>query len=400
VLDTIHGARTLAEAIESAGLRATALDVYHSSPEMEGYDLVVSPVHLWPGNPALLQARNLGKPVITHHQAVGDLLAGQSDLKVVEVTGTRGKTTTALILSLVLSFRHKVVSHTTRGIELWAGGKSRPLRSGLSITPANVLLAYRIALEERADILICEVSLGGTGLADVGIITSLEGDYLIAKNTLWASTAKLQMLALSRPGFRLVSSTDAKLSSEMTFGPGGQVDCLGDRLSFQGKSVPLELEEGFHPAGYLSAISAGAAASLILGLDLEEISSALEGFRGLEGRMKHTKLGSVDVYDNSNSGLRSSGVESALDYASGEGRLAAVVGEEAETVCEGMDIPRLLELLSARREKIDHLILVGRRLEPYALSLNAQWAMDLTSGFEMAKALSPDRILLCVKCFR
>jgi len=90
VLDTIHGAGIIAQRMVDSGMDARAFEVYHDSPNLEGFDLVVSPVHLGPGNPALAEARRLGKRIITHHQAVGELV--HPSLPVFEVTGTHSKT--------------------------------------------------------------------------------------------------------------------------------------------------------------------------------------------------------------------------------------------------------------------------------------------------------------------
>ncbi len=91
----------------------------------------------------------------------------------------------------------------------------------------------------------------------------------------------------------------------------------------------------------------------------------------------------------------------ALDRARG-GRLAVVVGEESETVCEGMDIPALVNLLRQRREEINLLVLVGERLRPWAGELEAATAQDLAAGLDLALAgaAGPQRLLSCVKCFR
>ena len=97
---------------------AQAFEVYHCSPNLECFDLVVSPVHLGPGNPALAEARRLGKRIITHHQAVGELV--HSSLPVFEVTGTHSKTSTALLLS-----------------------KISPERKGSSLTPLAALSCGR-----------------------------------------------------------------------------------------------------------------------------------------------------------------------------------------------------------------------------------------------------------------
>ena len=103
------------------GIQAEPLEVYHHSASLEDFELVVAPVHLSPANPHLLQARSLGKRVITHHQAVGELLALiPEDLLRIEVTGTHSKTTTALLLAMILSGQKRVLSHTTRGLEIWS----------------------------------------------------------------------------------------------------------------------------------------------------------------------------------------------------------------------------------------------------------------------------------------
>lgn len=118
--------------------------------------------------------------------------------------------------------------------------------------------------------------------------------------------------------------------------------------------------------------------------------------------MKVVREGGILFVDNSNSGLRVGGVEAALDSADGGGRLALVVGEEAATVCEGMDVPALINLLVRRRREVDLLILVGERLAPYASGLSAETAPDLEAGLAGAKAALErgDRLVSCVKCFR
>ena len=404
VLDTIHGAGLIAERMRARGIEAAALEVYHNTRDVSAFDLIVAPVHLSPENPALKEANRLGKEVVTHHRAVGDLLAGERNFRAFEVTGTRGKTTTALILARILSARGTVASHTTRGIEVWRDGKSEVVTSGLSITPANVIRAFDAAKESGAADLVCEVSLGGTGLADFGVLTSFAGDYKVAGGTLWASTAKLQMVSLSKRGSKLIAGEDAGISADVIFGPGsrGSVWCDGREILAGGERADLSLGKGFDPDSYIAAISGAAATALAAGLSLEEVASALEGFEGLGGRMKETWQDGISVLDNSNSGLRAQGVEAALDRIGGGGKLALVAGEEAETVCEGMDLPALLDLLDRRRREIDLLILVGERLAPYAPGLLALSAQDLDSGLALAKAElnKGDRIISCVKCFR
>lgn len=403
VLDSIHGASTIAERMVKSGIDADAFEVYHHTQSVADFDLVVAPVHLSPENPALVEARRLGKRIITHHRAVGELLLPdlRQDLRVFEITGTHSKTSTALMLAKILSSKWKVISHTTRGIELWSNGSGRTLQTGMSITPGNVICAVEVAKVQEADALVCEISLGGTGLADCGMLTSLSGDYRIAGGTRWASTAKLQMVSLAKPGSKLAANTDARISSDISFGPGGSVRALRDKIIFGCDEVPLALGNDIDFDSYETALSAASAVAYSSGLAEVQIADALQGFDGFSGRMKVTRCDGITVYDSSNSGLKVSDVAHVLDRAKG-GRLGLVVGEEARTVCEGMDMPGLVELLFGRRDEIDILVLVGDRLSPWVGRLEAMAAQDLKTGESLARLSGSglDRLLLCVKCFR
>ncbi|MDD1759317.1 MAG: coenzyme F430 synthase, partial [Methanothrix sp.] len=369
VLDTIHGAAVIARKMVERGWQAEAFEVYHHTPDLSSFDLIVSPVHLSPHNPALEEARREGKTVITHHQAVGDLLRQDASAwEIFEVTGTHSKTSTALLLAFVLSRHRKVVSHTTRGLEIWQDGRSTILQKGLSIAPANVIRAVQAAEDGGATSLICEVSLGGTGLADYGILTSLFGDYMIASGSKWASTAKLQMLSLAKRGMRFIANSETRISSDYPFGSGSGIYACSDRLVLGKEKAKMDLGVDLDFPGYQTAISAAAAAAHAAGLGCTDISEALFGFDGFPGRMKIRRLGHQTIFDGSNSGLKVRDVERALDRARGPD-LVAVVGEESKTVCEGMDIPVLSDLLRRRKGEIARLILVGERLQPLAEEL-------------------------------
>jgi UDP-N-acetylmuramyl pentapeptide synthase len=401
VLDTIHGAAVIARRMVESGLQAEAFEVYHHTPNLAGFDLIVAPVHLAPNNPTLVQARKWKKKIITHHQAVGELLRGRDGpaMEVFEVTGTHSKTSTVLLLALMLSWHKKVLSHTTSGLEIWQDGKAHLLEKGLSITPGNVIHANEVAKAQGVEALICEISLGGTGLADYGIVTSLSGDYLIANATKWASTAKLQMLSLAKSGAKLLANIDARLSPDVSFARGGMVYARPDSLIFAKEEVHLDLGADLDFMGYETAIAGAAAAADLAGMARSMVAQALCGFDGFSGRMKIKRLPNQTFFDSSNSGLKVRDVARALDRATGQD-LVVVVGEDSETVCEGMNIPALSELLRQRKSEIAKLIIVGERLVPLAEELGAATAKNLQQGLEKAQKGSPKRLLSCVKCFR
>ena len=401
VLDTIHGGAIIARRMVESGLQAEAFEVYHHTPDLAGFDLVVAPVHLAPDNPALALAVKAKKRIITHHQAVGELLRGRVDpaMQVFEVTGTHSKTSTALLLAMMLSWQKKALSHTTRGLEIWQDGKSRLLEKGLSITPGNVIRAREEAQARGVEALICEISLGGTGLADYGIVTSLSGDYSIANATKWASTAKLQMLALAKSGAKILANSDAWLSPDVSFARGGRVYARPDSLIFAKEEVHLDLGQDLDFMGYETAIAGAAAAAKLAGVPRSMVAQALTGFDGFSGRMKIKRRPNQIFFDSSNSGLKVRDVARALDRASGSD-LFVVVGEDKETVCEGMNILALSDLLRQRKSEMAKLIIVGERLVPLAEELGAATAKNLQQGLEMAQKDLPKRLLSCVKCFR
>ncbi|MHC1686964.1 MAG: coenzyme F430 synthase [Methanothrix sp.] len=308
VLDTIHGAGTIAQRMVESGINAVALEVYHHEPGISDFDLIAAPVHLPPSNPVLAEARRLHKKIITHHQAVGELVASSvpPDLQIFEVTGTHSKTSTALLLARILSGQKLVLTHTTRGLELWRNGRESTIKNGLSITPGNVIVALDEARNKGAGVLISEISLGGTGLADWGILTSFSGDYRIAKDTKWASTAKLQMVSLAKKGAHLAANTDVPISSDISFGEGGRVQTRPDRLLFADGELPLSLSEDLDYAGYRTAIAAAPPGLRHAGRAVQgrEIARALQDFDGFSGRMKVHTQGRHDLFDNSNSGLK------------------------------------------------------------------------------------------------
>jgi len=235
VLDLTHGGIPIAKGLAAAGNEVSGIDVYGTvKPEMlleleekygihcsktplpaSGFDLIVAPVHLDPAYPMLVEARTQKKNILSHHEIVGEILKGDSRLsgiKTVEVTGVKAKTSTASLLADMLSRQFGVVLHTSRGLEYWKAGSSSLIYRGLSITPGSILVAIEKAFEAglRPDFFIFEISIGGTGTADLGILTTLSPDYGIANNTSLASEAKLQLIRNAKPESTLLINAGAK----------------------------------------------------------------------------------------------------------------------------------------------------------------------------------------------
>ncbi len=363
------------------------------------------------------RAADVPVPVIAHHAAVYEILKQRLErYHVVEVTGTTAKTSTVRLLAGMLAecTGKKIISHTSAGVEYWDGGGGSSARTiaKWSIAPASIIRAVESVKAEpgmEPDIFIFEVSLGGTGLADTGIITTLTGDYLIANKTGLASSAKMQMIKRAKPGSTLILNSDVGVTSNpaantLIFGDGGVdedvrfveidhehavVTAMNRRIEFTVKAYDI--------FSYRTAILAAVSAAISMNTDPNCIKSFLDGFSGVSGRMKTLEIDGRTVVDNSNSGMNISSAESAIDHArriAGDGRIVMIIGIEEYNVCEGLDTEAAVGLIERNRDFIDRFITVGIESDCEADNLDSgmAMAMDLTG--------EGDTIISCVKCFR
>ncbi len=447
VLDLTHGGDLIAQSRAETDA-VTAVDVYGTvsdearrdlessgipvltePPDAGDFDLIVAPVHLDSAYKTLHDARAADVPVsvITHHAVVYEILKQRLErYHVVEVTGTTAKTSTVRMLAGMLAecTGMKIVSHTSAGVEYWDGGGGDGAGSGgssartiakWSIAPASIIRAVesvKAELDPEPDIFIFEISLGGTGLADTGIITTLTGDYLIANKTGLASSAKMQMVERAKPGSTLILNSDVGGISI----PAVNILAFGD-VGSGGAGTDVRFEELDHEHAvvtamnrrieftvkdydifsYRTAILAAVSAAISMNTDPDCIESFLDGFSGVSGRMKILEIDGRTVVDNSNSGMNISSAESAIDHVrriAGDGRVVMIIGIEEYNVCEGLDTDEVVGLIGRNRDFIDRFITVGIESDCEA--------DDLDSGMAMAVDLTEagDTIISCVKCFR
>lgn len=446
VLDLTHGGPAIAGKLKNIAASVTGIDVYgtltgeelevlerdgirtsQAPLEASEFDILIAPVHLDPEYPMLVDAAKRNLPIISHHAAVGEILKDAlGGTTVIEITGTKAKTSTAILLAEILSKKKKVISHTSRGLEDWEA--RRIIKNGLSITPASILSAVDVAEEEgiKPDIFIFEISLGGTGIADIGVITSIADDYKIANNTRLASEAKRSMILDARQGsiiavnhaalmsfgacrrdIRMISFSDsvnaaASVYYEEMNRNGGIIAYFID--SSKGKMI-LQGTQDYDITAYKTAFVCAAAVALAMDIEPDEIERSMREFKGAQGRMRKTILAGRTLIDNSNSGMDMKSAQKALEYAQVEkGRMVMVLGEEAKEVCEGLDPAGVERFIDERLDDLHALVLVGERME-HLVSKNINkiyHAGDLSKGIEIAQQLTreKDTILSCVKCFR
>lgn len=354
LLDTIHGGKEIGAAYREAGHSVDAVDVYRGTTPNElreaqhrHYDLVVAPVHLDPDHP-LLTGRTV--PVITHHEAVRQILGEHLPHPMIEITGAQGKTTTACALAHILS--GKGVLHTSAGTYKYPAGD---LLGKKSITPASVISATRYAMQIPGW-LISEISLGVTGAGDLAIITSPD-DYLFAGGKKHAITVKVTS---ARHAKRVLVADGVPCESEQVIHVGDVARCDGRNctVEWEGKKCvltnPLFLLPPYHTPLMLAA-----AAAMIL-----QVSPApLETFTALPGRMSLSHEKNLTIIDNANSGTNVATTVCAARYARHCARtseLTLVIGqaEGDGAVCEGFSSDQIADAIAKVRPA--RLVWVGR----------------------------------------
>jgi coenzyme F430 synthetase len=448
VLDLTHGGIVIARKLKKIVSSVSAVDVYKtqgtgelSALENEGintsqnalkatdFDALVAPMHLDLKYPMLVEAADNRIPVLSHHEAVGQLLEDYDldDKTVIEITGTKAKTSTSALLAEILSKEKKVVSHTSRGVEDW--GTGTVIKKGLSITPASVLVALDAVREAgiKPEVFIFEISLGGTGCADIGVITTITNDYPIANNTRMASEAKRQMILNAKSGSTLVINNDSlrffgacrRDVNIVSFSDSINASCnvYYENISSKGGVIAYYLgkKQGriyireapdYDISSYKTAFVGAAAVALAMDVDADTIERAFREFKGAEGRMRKILLEGRVLIDNSNSGVDIRSAEKALSYAKAEGgRIVMVLGEEAKEVCEGLDPAGVKRFTDKHMNELVALVLVGERMKPFTknnINKNIYYADSLSKGIELAKQLTHEKdiVLSCVKCFR
>ena len=367
VLDVTHGGDVISLAYARRGDSVTAVDIYGtSSPEMHAsleagnvefmesapdadFDLGIAPIHC----PDRYYGKARCAERISHHLSVGQL--ANFPFPVVEVTGTGGKTSTCQLLARILADRgHRVLLLTSGGLHMveWSG--IRVLQENVSIAPSTIL---KLAGEgHQADVGVFEVSLGGTGLATVGVITTIGNDYAIAGGTRRAFDGKSQMIRyqgcghLSSRRERECGALRGTLCPTDDLWRRGDVNVSLSELRL-GKGTRLRIAQGNDVAEavlassylaptYMTAFGAAAAAALGLGVPLDAIADTLSRFRGAPGRGEvHMTENGVLIRER-NPGVSANSIEWGLQALDEYGcsDVGVVVDPVNAKVCEKLDL--------------------------------------------------------------
>lgn len=410
ILDSIHGGLRLQEALTSSGHTVDLVDVYRGDTSHGGsidpsvaegrkYDLLIHPVHLNPAYPLL---RSSDCPSITHHEAVrwilGERISDRPDFKtrIIEVSGARGKTTTATALAFLLGGMG--ILHTSRGTFRYPGER---FITRMSITPASLIHAFSEIKEDEW--LIGEVSLGFTGISDLAILTSDE-DYRVAAGHLSAWEIKK---ASTHACSRLLVPPGVSVGHEAETDAGDLVRITGTVCRYSYGNIKGEFHNPlFILDGYRIPLQLACAAALLTGTRPDK----LQEFLAIPGRLQIIRDTRGVIIDNANSGACLGTTREAISII---GQLrhgepySLVIGQEEHAVCENFNTADIITsirdgrpsevILVAGDDRIDARDIISRCSED---AVSVTQVKTRTEGIDIARKRGALAIVVSVKTWR
>ncbi len=210
------------------------------------------------------------------------------------------KTSSCHILAHILRSKGKKVLLLTSSGLVSMGKEVEVLEEKVSIAPASILRLSR--MKGDWDYGVFECSLGGTGLADIGMVTNAREEYAIAAGTRSSTDGKVQMVRSAKQNLVIASEDEGILEGDVPSG-GGPDDLRPGRgrpgdgperpgaweggaggAADQGPQHSLDALREVSCSGYSTGLNAAAALAFAAGVNPIDIARSLSSFRGVPGR--------------------------------------------------------------------------------------------------------------------
>ena len=392
IVDMTHGGKLIASQFSKLDdFNVFALDIYNTLSKMEKISLeekgikfveksfldevnnddflVIAPVHC-----------NIESKVdMTHHAAVNFLMKGQINVPIIEVTGVKGKTSTVKMLKEIFKDLNPLIL-SSLGVEIVENCESAFLKKDISITPASIIEAWQLAKDyKNIGICIFETSLGGTGLANAGILTNIAENYPIASGGKTASQAKAQIfkskvVACNFDSFNQFYSDFYKNTN--TFGINNDANVHASNIKFELDETSFSIEvtdlktidgdilnttfdiSTFAPAEHhLNNVLSAVCAALILKTPINQIRMGLKNFRGIDGRTSIRNYKGSKIIEEINPGINVTAIKKSVNMVKDLNNPVVIFGGKYGVTCEEIDEEATAKFLDDMDPKIQ-LILV------------------------------------------
>lgn len=351
---------------------------------------IIYPVHLPLTHEEICKNNpDLNYSFITHHGIVKELLEDWGDdIAKVEITGVKGKTSSAFMLKEIMIDENPLIL-SSLGAILYEDKKEKILKKDISITPANIKetvdLAYKLANpickiadgvvesenQRKYDSAIFESSLGVSGIGDVGLLTNICENYPIARNRLSASDAKRQVFNcdtvvcnresldtyygdVTHPKINTFSLDDDKANmhvSDVSYSLDkteiavrySDVKTINGNVLNGSLTVKTFAPGPHHVSNVLGVILTG----ICLEIPENKIIEGLDNFNGITGRTKKRSNGDFVVIEEINPGINTDAIRQSVEMIGNLDDWYVAIGGDYGITCEEIDEDKVCEYLES-----------------------------------------------------
>lgn len=329
--------------------------------EREDSFVKINPVHMPP----------VIKTDYTHHEFVAYLLDKITDqkLKIIQVTGVKGKTTVTTLLKHVLRDYNTLVLTSDK-----LTYNDETLIEKLSITPASIVTAIALAknmgILDKVDYCVFEVSLGVMPHGYINVLTNIIEDYPIAKSSSSASVAKESVFTSEHSicDFDCYQKYYTKHENAITLSfDNADADIYSENVDYNIKNTTFNMRyfdksfeishfalSDFYVTNLLFAIGV----ALVIGMNIEDIKANLESATPVDGRNSYRYLDDKLLIEDINPGLNTSSIKKCIENLEKYGEdYLIVVGGDYGITCEEIDENLLCDFLGKINQS--RLVLTG-----------------------------------------
>ncbi|MBC7100141.1 coenzyme F430 synthase [Methanothermobacter tenebrarum] len=380
VVDLTHGGITIALALKKHFKEVFAWDIYNTLNQKSKKILIKNGIKLVNKIPKSDNLKIIApihcplnlKVDYTHHEIVKFLLSNDEKLArtpIIEVTGVKGKTSVVWMLKEILREKNPLILSS---IGAFLSGKK--LKENISITPASIIETVELAKGLDYQACIFESSLGGTGLADVGILTNIVEDYPIQGGKEKASKAKAQIFkskitCCEHTAYKKyynqfknvntfsITENDANIyPKNINYGLEKtrlEVHVKGLK-TITGKEYNTRFPiETFAPGPhYLLNLLAAVSGALTLDISIKQIQKGLRKFKGIKGRSSRRRFGEKIIIEEINPGINSEAIKYTLKMAQNLKAPIIILGGDYGIACEEIDEDKTANIIEDSTEKI------------------------------------------------
>ena len=447
VIDLTHGGVKIAISLAKKGKNVLAYDLYNTLKgidakmlEVYGVELiqleelsdfkgdmnVIYPIHMPLSFDEIESFNpNLNYTFQSHHEIICEILKDWGeDIPKVEITGVKGKTTSAFMLKEILIDKNPLIL-SSLGALLYENKKEIILKKDISIAPANIKetidLAYKIANPickiaegtvvseniRKYNSAIFESSLGVSGIGDVGLLLNIVENYPIAKGRSTASEAKKQVFrckcvciqkeALDKyyhevkhektNSFSLTDDTANLFVSDVEYGLDqtvleityNEVKTINDNV-ISGEMQVKTFAPGPH---HVSNVLGVVLTCLSLEIDSEKIMEGLKNYKGIPGRTTKRTIGNSTIIEEINPGLNTEAIKESVNMIQDLKDYYISIGGDYGITCEEIDEEKLSDFLNTLNTDIILTGELGLSIEP-KLTKKTQYFKDYCDVYDLA----------------